>query len=73
MLIKLEDGVIINTDQIVAISCGKVYMTAGFSQENYFNLTDKDIDNIMMLHQPPLVVLNDYKLEDMGGIFKGSN
>ena len=70
MLLKLENGVIINTNQIVSISWGRVFMTSG-TQETYFSVTDKDIENIMM-SQHPFMVLRD-KLEDMGGIFKGSN
>jgi hypothetical protein len=68
MLIKLENGVIINTNQIVAIFGGCAFMTSGI-QETYFSVTDKDIENIMMSQQP-FMVLSDGKLEDMGGIFK---
>lgn len=71
MLIKLENGVIINTDQIVAIFGGCAFMTAIHNGDNFIYVTDKDIENIMMSQQP-FMVLKDYKLEDMGGIFKGS-
>jgi hypothetical protein len=70
MLIKLEDGVIINTNHIVTIYGGCAHMVANAASK-YVNVTDKDIQNIMMSQQG-FIVLNDYKLEDMGGIFKGS-
>jgi len=72
MLIKLENGVIINTNQIVVIFGGCAYMTAVHNGENYICVTDKDIENIM-ISQQQFFVLPDYKIEAMGGIFTGSN
>ena len=69
MLIKLENGAIINTNQIVAIFSGCAFMTAVHNGDNFIYVTDKDIENIMMSQQP-FMVLRDYKIEDMGGIFK---
>lgn len=70
MLIKLENGAIINTNQIVAIFSGCAFMTAVLHNgDNFIYVTDKDIENIMMSQQP-FMVLRDYKIEDMGGIFK---
>ena len=71
MLIKLENGMIVNTNQIVVIYEGCAYMTHN-SENNYVDVTDKDIENIMMSQQP-FMVLRNYKLEDMGGIFKGGD
>jgi len=68
MLIKLESCEIINTNQIVSIHKNCAYMVAN-AGSNFIDVTDKDIENIMMSQQQ-FFVLPDYKIEDMGGIFK---
>ena len=65
MLIKLENGDIVNTNRIELIRKNKLYFSA---TDSSISVTDKDIENIM-LSQQQFFVLPDYEIEDIGGIF----